>query len=76
MIKDAFNLLEYIKPDNHYVPLTTEDAKTIEKETKKEAKDFAKAALEFNKVDIATTRQKKDYYDDLANKQRRQETNY
>ena len=59
MIKDAFNLLEYIKPDNHYVPLTTEDAKTIEKETKKEAKDFAKAALEFNKVDIATTRQKK-----------------
>ena len=59
MIKDTFNLLEHIKPDNLYVPLTTEDAKTIEKETKKEAKDFAKAALDSNKVDIATTRQKK-----------------
>ena len=35
MIKDTFNLLEHIKPDNPYVPVTTEDAKTIEKEKEK-----------------------------------------
>ena len=59
IIEDAFRSLKHVKTDSPYVPPTAQDAVTIEKETKTEANDFVKTALEFNKVDRAATRQKK-----------------
>ena len=41
-----------------------QDAQTIENETKNETDDFLKTASEFNKVETAAAKQKKDdYYD-------------
>ena len=48
MIKDAFKLLQHIKPENPYVHPTAQDAETIDKETKTETENLVKIALEFN----------------------------
>ena len=66
IIKDILEPYEHKKIENPYVPPTPQDTQTIENETKNEIDDFLKTVSEFNKVDAAATKQKRDdYYEKL-----------
>ena len=64
ILKDA--PYQHKKTETPYVTPTVADAATIEDQTNKETDDFLQLASEFNKVDVAATRQEKvGYFDKL-----------
>ena len=68
IIEDILEPSQHKKIENPYVSPTPQDAQTIENETKYKIGNFLKTASEFNKVDVAATKQKRDhYYDKLFN---------
>ena len=66
IIKDILEPYEHKRIENPHVPVAPQDVQTIESETKNEINDFLKRASEFNKVNAAATKQKRnDYHDKL-----------
>ena len=59
-------IIEHKKVEAPYLPLTVQDAQTIEDEIKKKNDNFLQTASEFNKIDKAATKEKKvDFYHKL-----------
>ena len=59
MEEDLYKDLEHKKIEESYVESQVQGAETIEKETKKDDKEFYDLALEYNKIDDTATEQKK-----------------
>ena len=59
MEENLYKDLEHKKIEESYVESQVQSAETVEKETKKDDKEFYDLALEYNEIDDTATEQKK-----------------
>ena len=67
IVMDILNNVPYdhAETEEPYVEPTVQDAETIDDKTKQENEDYLQTAAEFNKIHMATTAQKSNFYNDL-----------